>query len=148
MKTLLARWRALRDRDHSGESGASITGLVVVLFAGIIAVTGLAIDGGQHIRGNTRAERVAMEAARAGLQYYRVSGSADPQTAVTAAVNYLETADTDGSLTGTAELDGPNHLTVRVTVTTNTVFLSIIGKNTLESTGRGDADLARLAEGT
>lgn len=144
MTTLRARWRALRARS---QSGASITGLVVVLMVGIIAVSGLAIDGGLHIRSNTRAERVAMEAARAGLQYYRASGSADPQTAVIAAENYVAAAGTDGSLSGVAELDGPNHLTVRVTVTTKTAFVSIIGIDTLTSTGRGDADLARLVEG-
>lgn len=133
------RWRRLAARG--GQTGASVTGLVVCLLAAAFLLIGLTVDGGAHVRGMTRAERVATEAARAGLQAYRAEGVPDPADAVAAAKQYVAAAGADGSLSGAAELVGANHLEVTVTVLTPTLFLSAIGYDQLSATASGAADL-------
>lgn len=140
-----ARWAALRGRG--AEAGAAVTSFVVVLLLAIFLMIGLTVDGGAHVKAMTRAERVATDAAHAGLQYYRSSGVPDPAAAVAAAEQYLGTANTDGSLTGTAEIVGPNELLVSVTIRTKTTFLGLIGIDDLTSTGSGQADLVNKTNG-
>jgi Flp pilus assembly protein TadG len=145
IRSIHARWNLLAGRG--GDKGAAITSMVMVLLLALFLLVGLTVDGGTHVRGITRAERVATEAARAGLQYYRSSGVPDPDSAVTAAEQYLAAANTDGTLTGTAEIVGVNELLVSVTVRTKTTFLGIVGIDELTATGSGQADLVNTVNG-
>ena len=140
-----SRWAALAAGGH--DKGAAITAVVVVLTLAGLFMLGLIVDGGSYVRDLTRADRVASEAARAGLDYYRSTGVPDPQGAVTAAENYIEAADTDGSLSGTATVDSTNHLEVTVTVNSPTVFLGLVGRHQLVGTGQGAADLVNTVHG-
>jgi Flp pilus assembly protein TadG len=141
-----SRWGALREKG--AETGAAVTSFVVVLLLAIFLMIGLTVDGGAHVKAMTRAERVATDAAHAGLQYYQsLVGPPDAGAAVAAAEQYLVTANTDGSLTGTAEIVGPDKLLVSVTIRTKTTFLGLIGIDDLTSTGSGQADLVHKTNG-
>lgn len=141
MSWLRRRWAALRHRGT--DRGASITTFVLVMALGIVAVIGLTWVAGTHIRGVSRAERVATEAARAGLQAYRTTGQEDPVAAVAAAERYLSTADFDGTLSGRAHMVGPGELRVDVDVQTP----GALGIDTLIASGSGYADLINSVVG-
>ena len=120
-----------------------MTTFVLVIALGIVFVIGLTWVAGAHIRGVTRAERVATEAARAGLQAYRTSGQENSVAAVAAAERYLSTADFDGTLTGRAHMMGPGELRVDVDVQTP----GGMGISTLTASGSGYADLVNSVVG-
>lgn len=94
-------------RPDTGEDG-TISAFVAVLAVALIAVAGLAYDGGQVIRATTEARDVAGAAARAGAQQLAPSevhaGRAwlDAAAAEQAATDFLATADVVGSVRATA----------------------------------------------
>ena len=102
-------------RPSAGEEGV-ISAFVAVLAVALIAVAGLAYDGGQIIRATADARDLAGAAARAGAQQLAIdqvhAGRAwlDPTAAEQAAGQYLATTGTTGDVTVT-DTD------VRVTVT-------------------------------
>jgi len=140
---LITRWKALRENP---DRGSAVTSYFVVMAVGIMLFIGLAVDGGAQVQAGVRAERVATEAARAGLQAASPGGDTDPSAVAAAAERYLAAANTDGNLQGTAQVDG-THLNVTVTVTTKTTFLGLLNVNQLTAHGTGRADLVRSVDG-
>jgi len=126
-------------RDDEGR----IALLVIVLTVAVLAMIGLSVDGGGKVRALERADNLASEAARAaGQAIYApqaIEGGdkvVDPAAAVAAAQNYLTAA----GVTGTVAVDR-KHVTVTVTITYNTVFLGLIGIDTLTATRQATAVL-------
>lgn len=144
MTVLRRRWAALTVRG--GDRGAGMTIASILLAMVLVLVLGFTWIAGLHVRGATRAERVAVEAARAGLQAYRPQGTAaggDPSAAVAAAERYLTQANFDGTLTGRAYMIGPGELRVAVQVRTP----APAGLSDLTATGGGYADLINSVTG-
>jgi len=142
-RSVLTGWKALRENP---DRGSAVTSYFVVMAVGIMLFIGLAVDGGAQVQAGVRAERVATEAARAGLQAASPGGDTDPSAVTAAAERYLAAANTDGNLQGTAQVDG-THLNVTVTVTTKTTFLGLLNVNQLTAHGTGRADLVRSVDG-
>lgn len=118
---------------------------VAVCVLALIGIIGIAVDGGSTMRATERADYLAGEAARAGGQAIdpaeAISGKAivvDPQAASAAAQSYLRSA----GVTGTVSVSGDGKtLTVTVTSTYDTTFLSVAGIGSLSVTGHGKATL-------
>lgn len=126
-----------------GDRG-SLSLMMVVVFPGLLLMIGLAVDGGAKVQATQRANAIADEAARAGGQILdrgAALGSGgyvvDPAAAVAAAEAYLAANDVPGSA---AVVDGDT-LLVTTTITTETIFLSAMGIDTMTVTGSGSADL-------
>jgi Flp pilus assembly protein TadG len=119
--------------------------LVLVLAVAVLAMIGLSVDGGGKVRALERADNLAAEAARAAGQALQGSQAIqggpkviDPQTAVTAAYAYLAAAGVPGTVTVWPDRQ---HVTVTVTITYRTVFLSSVGIGTLTATRHATAVL-------
>jgi Flp pilus assembly protein TadG len=135
--TCLRRRLALLRGDRGS---ASISFLLVTVT--LIVVIGLVVDGAGKIQANERADQTAASAARAatnsiGGDTVRVGAlTLDPVKAVAAGEAYLAAAGMAGTVSVTGEI-----VTVAVTTTYPTRFLSLIGITQLP--GSGDAS-ARL----
>lgn len=134
------RLPARRGKDDRG----SITLMLVALFVALIALAGIVIDGGAKLNQAENATAIAQEAARAGAgmvdqakAYSTGSFTVDQGQAVAAAEQYLASAGYKGSVTPV----GNDSIEVSVTVTSPTKVLSIIGIDTMHSTGRATASL-------
>ncbi|ALV39271.1 Tad domain-containing protein [Streptomyces sp. CdTB01] len=127
------------------DDAGGVTVFVAVCVIALIGIIGVAVDGGSKMRATERADYVAGEAARAGGQAIdpadAISGRAivvDPQAAAAAAQAYLRSA----GATGTVSVSGDGKtLTVIVTGTYDTKFLSVVGIGSLSVTGHGKAVL-------
>ena len=133
----LARWRGASDTG-------SITLMLVALFVALIALAGIVIDGGAKLNQAENATAIAQEAARAGAGMVNEgkalstgSFTVDQAQAVAAAQQYLASAGYHGSVTPV----GAESIQVRVTVTGPTRVLSIIGIDSMTSTGTATASL-------
>lgn len=127
-------WRWLRQED--GEGGG-ISLMVLIMVPALVIAFGLVIDGGTKATALDRANRVAMEAARAGAQ--AVSGSAGNWSATAArqaAQDYLAAEDLTGSVTFSGD-----RVQVEVSWAEPTKVLSIIGVDDLAVQGEGFADV-------
>ena len=140
MMTRRGMLRTLR-RDDEGR----IALLVIVLTVAVLAMIGLSVDGGGKVRALERADNLASEAARAaGQSIYApqaIEGGdkvVDPAAAAAAAQNYLTAAGVTGTVTVAPDR---KHVTVTVTITYNTVFLGLIGIDTLTATRQATAVL-------
>ncbi|MER7568911.1 pilus assembly protein TadG-related protein [Streptomyces sp. NPDC097941] len=136
---------------HSGlwrtrlDDAGGITVFVAVCVIALIGIIGIAVDGGSKMRATERADYIAGEAARAGGQAIdpaeAINGTAivvDPQDAAAAAQAYLRSA----GATGTVSVSGDGKtLTVNVTSSYDTKFLSAVGIGSLSVTGHGQATL-------
>jgi len=129
-----------RDRERGG-----LSLMLVVLFAGLAALAGIVVDGGAKLIAHENAVAVAQEAARAGAMtvdesaaYSSGSFVVSQQQALAAARGYLIRAGY-GRFAVTA--DGSRAITVSVTVTEPTRFLSLIGVNSFTCTGTATASL-------
>jgi hypothetical protein len=118
---------------------------VLVLAVAVLAMIGLSVDGGGKVRALERADNLASEAARAAGQAIdapqAIEGDdkiVDPDAAVAAAQNYLSAAGVTGTVTVSSDR---KHVTVTVTITYNTVFLGLIGIDTLTATRQATAVL-------
>ncbi|MGW1269776.1 TadE/TadG family type IV pilus assembly protein [Streptomyces sp. NPDC002491] len=128
-------------RDDRG----GVTVFVAVCVLGLLAVIGVAVDGGSKMRATERADYIAGEAARAGGQAVdpadAISGTAivvDPLHAQAAAQAYLRSA----RATGTVSVSGDGRtLSVTVTDSYATKFLSVVGIGSLSVVGQGKATL-------
>lgn len=122
----------------------SLTLLLAVLMVALLALAGLVIDGGRKLNQSASAYAVAQEAARAGAGIvdrsaaYR-SGTfvVDEGAALAAARSYLASAGYQGAVSP----DGANRIKVSVTITSHTLVLSLIGIDTMTSTGSAVASL-------
>jgi Flp pilus assembly protein TadG len=87
-----------------GEDG-TIVGFVAVLALALIAVAGLAYDGGQIVTTTARARDLAGAAARTGAQQldpaelHAGRAHLDPAAAHAAATSFLDAAGADGTVT-------------------------------------------------
>ena|SRR5215475_3589299 len=123
----------------------SLSLMIVVLFAALVALTGIVVDGGAKLTGIQNATAVAQEAARAGATSVDVSRAyatgtlaVDQQQAVTAARAYLIAARYRQY---TVAADGAEAVRVTVRITIPTRFLSLIGIDSFTCTGTAIASL-------
>ena len=128
----------------AGQDGSVSLFLVVAVLALFIAV-GLVVDGGQKLRSTQRADDVAAEAARAGVQSVQPANTvrgqpaqANPEAAISAARHYLSVAGVAGTVTVTG-----GRVQVSTSISFTPAFLSLIGLGTQTVTGRASARLAR-----
>lgn len=124
-----------RLHDEDGTTSA----FVAVLTVALLAVAGLAYDGGQMIATTAQARDVASAAARAGAQQVAVADvhagrtGLDPDEAHARAATYLAAAGVTGDVT----VDGPQ---VRVTVTvTQPMRILPVGDRTITVTATSTA---------
>jgi Flp pilus assembly protein TadG len=136
---------------RDGERG-SITLMLAALSVALIALAGIVIDGGVKLRAAENADAIAQEAARAGAGIVNQSTAystgtfvVDQSQAITAARAYLTAAAhggmANGSLRGAVAAQGRDSIRVTVTVTEPTSVLSIIGIDSMSSTGAATASL-------
>jgi hypothetical protein len=132
-----------RPRRPAPRDEGRIALLVIVLTVAVLAMIGLSVDGGGKVRALQRADSLASEAARAAGQ--AISGPqaipggdkvVDPAAAVAAAQHYLAAAGVDGTVSVSADRQ---HITVTVTIVYTTVFLGLIGIDTLTATRQATA---------
>jgi Flp pilus assembly protein TadG len=150
-----ARVRGPGERARAGRSDrerGSITLMLAALSVALIALAGIVIDGGAKLRAAENADAVAQEAARAGAGIVNQSTAystgtliIDQSQAIAAARAYLAAAATaylpHGRLLGTVAAQGRDSIRVTVTVTEPTSVLSIIGIDSMRSTGGATAEL-------
>jgi hypothetical protein len=134
--------RRLADQDHE-RGGLSL--MIVILFAALIALAGIVVDGSAKLEADQNAVALAQEAARAGAAtvdqstaYSAGSFIVDQQQALDAARSYLISA---GYGHYTVAADGTRAIQVSVTITEPTRFLSLIGVDSFTCTGRATASL-------
>jgi len=118
-------WR----RSADGVDAGQVTAFVVVIFAALVLLAGLVLDGGLTLAARERALGEAEQAARAGAQainlaVYRRNGTVvlDPAQAVADAQSYLSAIGGQG----TAQVTG-NVVTVTVTIVQRTQILDAVG---------------------
>jgi hypothetical protein len=131
--TARRRWR----RTDDGQ----VTAFVVALTLGILALTGLTLDGGLALAASTRARGQAEAAARAGAQAvdvvaFRATGTLRlvPSEAADRAWAHLHAEGVSGAVTASAD-----SVTVTVTAQQPTQLLSLVGITTITVHGRGTA---------
>lgn len=126
-----------RGRDQRGGSSSLLAAIVAPM---LLVAAGLVVDGGGQMAATRQAETVAAEAARAGVAAGPASltGGLSPVTARQGAEDYLRRAGVDGTV---SVADGS--VTVRTTVDHDTIFLGIIGINSLTGHGESSARLVR-----
>jgi Flp pilus assembly protein TadG len=128
-----------RTRLRRDERGQSVSVFVTVVFAALIMTAGLVIDGGQKITAASRAQTAAAGAARAAANAgvtQTLAGASPANASVRAARAFL--AGQPG-VSGTASVsDGV--VTVHTHATERTLFLSLIGIDTVSATGTAKAN--------
>ncbi len=129
---------------RSATDTGSITLMLVALFVALIALAGIVIDGGAKLNQAENATAIAQEAARAGAgmvnqanAYSTGSFTVDQGQAIAAAERYLASTGYHGTVTPV----GTESIEVTVTVTEPTKVLSIIGIDSMTSTGSATASL-------
>src|SRR4051794_31740625 len=142
------RWRCLR--GGGGDDRGSVSLFAVTAATGMIILAGLAVDLAGQVHARQHAVDVARQAARAAGQQLQpapaVRGDGlrtDPQSAVAAARSYLAAAD----VTGSVSLHGGTVVVVTTSARYDTVFLSIIGIDQLQVSGRSEARTLRAVHG-
>jgi Flp pilus assembly protein TadG len=122
----------------------SLTLLLACLMVALLALAGLVIDGGRKLNQSASAYAIAQEAARAGAgmvdrsaAYRSGTFSVDQGQALAAARAYLA----DAGYTGSVSSDGTRKIRVTVTISGRTLVLSLIGIDTMTSTGSAVASL-------
>ena len=134
-----ARWVRLRNREMGGESGegGGIAFLMLGTAVALLMVLGLVLDGSAKAHALDRANQLAYEAARAGLQTVNPSASRVDAVAVDTAVeDYLAVH----GVSGTAAI-ADQQVIVEVTITEPTKMLSMVGIDSMTVTGHGTANL-------
>lgn len=139
------RWWRYGDPDQ----GSISIWAVVTAFA-MIVLLGLAADLGGRTYAEQSARATAAQAARAGAQQVDLDTASrgqpvatDPHAAAAAAQTYLTAA----GLTGTATVTAPDTITVTITGTYETRFLTILGITSLPIHGTSTATLVRTYQG-
>jgi Flp pilus assembly protein TadG len=131
-------------RARGKREAGSLTLMLAVLMVALLALAGLVIDGGRKLNQSASAFAIAQEAARAGaglvdrsVAYRSGTFRVDQRQALAAARAYLAGA----GYTGSVSADGTQRIRVTVTVTGHTLVLSLIGIDTMTSTGSAVASL-------
>lgn len=130
----IARWWRWLRRDEGSGGGAVL--VMVALIPALLIAFGLVVDGGAKTGALDRANRIAMEAARAGAQAVSGPGAVSAAAARVAANNYLSAE----GLSGSVSVNG-TRVQVNVTWDEPTKVLSIIGINDMTVQGEGFADV-------
>ncbi len=119
--------------------------MLVVLFAALAGLAGIVVDGGAKLTADENAVAVAQEAARAGamtvdesVAYSSGSFVVSQEQALAAARSYLTDA---GYHRYSVVADGARSISVTVTVTEPTRFLSLIGVDSFTCMGTATASL-------
>jgi hypothetical protein len=130
--------------DASGNQRGALSPAVAILAVMIFALAGLVIDGGRQLGAKSRAVGYAQEAARAGAAAI-VLNSDQAKIDVTKAGQAVaafcaEVSTNDPAVTdcATTELDA-EHLSVHVRIDNKTTFLGMVGVQSLEANGTGEA---------
>lgn len=116
------------------ERGQSVSVFVTVVFAALIMTTGLVIDGGQKITAASRAESAAAGAARAATNAgvtQTIAGRSPGDASLQAATAFL--AGQPG-VSGHASVSN-GVVTVRTHASERTIFLALIGIDSVSATG-------------
>jgi hypothetical protein len=136
--------RQLRAVPGGGQDTGSLTLLLAFLMVSLLTLAGLVIDGGRKLNQSANAYAIAQEAARAGAgmvdrsaAYRSGTFGVDEGQALAAARAYLSSA----GYTGSVSSDGTQKIRVTVTVKGRTLMLSLIGIDTMTSTGSAVASL-------
>jgi hypothetical protein len=123
----------------------ALTLMLAIMFASLLALAGIVIDGGTKLDAAQNAAAAAQEAARAGAgmvnrtrAYSTGSFTIQRGQALAAARQYLAAA---GYQNFTVSAVGADSILVRVTVTEPTKVLSIIGIDSMTSTSKATASL-------
>ncbi|MDT8916043.1 hypothetical protein [Amycolatopsis sp. PS_44_ISF1] len=126
-----------------------MTAFVLTLLIGLLALTGLSLDGGLALASKVRAGGQAESAARAGAQAldlaaYRANGVVrlDPRRAQDLAQRYLSSIGATGSVAVAGDT-----VTVEVTATYRTQLLSLVGISDIHTHARGAAHPQRGVTG-
>jgi hypothetical protein len=130
----------------AGDRG-SVTLFAVVFALALLTMAGLVIDGGAKLTGQRRANNVAEQAARAGAQAADEAALRSGRTTLDAALarrTALAYIDAAGYSGGAVTVSG-NGVDVRVSLTTPTTILGILGVHSLTVMGTGHAELLRGA---
>jgi hypothetical protein len=129
---------------RGGQDTGSLTLPLAVLMVALLALFGLVIDGGRKLNQSASTYAIAQEAARAGAgiidrsaAYRSGTFQVDEGQALATARAYLAGAGYAGSVSA----DGTQKIRVTVTVTGRTLVLSLIGIDTMTSTGSAVASL-------
>jgi Flp pilus assembly protein TadG len=119
---------------HRDERGQSVSVFATVVFAALIMTAGLVIDGGQKIAAASRAETAAAGAARAATNagVTQTLGGASPGDASLRAARAFLAGQPDVS--GSVAVSN-GVVTVRTSATERTLFLSLIGIDSVSATG-------------
>ncbi len=133
------------------QRGHAVSVLVLVVVPAIIMIAGLVIDGGQRAQAASRAESVAAGAARAagnaGITADFAAGTTKQVgfgPARRAAENYLHTAASGSpKVTGEVSIHG-RRVRVRTQAHAQTVFLSLIGIDTVRARGSAEAEVVAV----
>lgn len=137
MSFLRRRWAAVRARGDDAGSGGGISLLLLAGGFALLLVVGLVVDGGAKAQALDRAGQIASEAARAGAQSITDQGGRVNERASQAAVQaYLAAAQVSGN-----SYLNENRVVVTVTITQPTIFVSMVGIDTVTVTGTGYADV-------
>lgn len=130
-----ARWERLHTRRTDAGSGGGMSLMMAIFIIALIMVLGLVIDGSAKAKAIDRANQLASEAARAGLQAAAPEGV--DAAAVNAAVGVYLHAQGISDFTSAV---GKQQVVVTVTITQPTKMLSAIGIDSTTVTGRGTAN--------
>lgn len=136
MTGLRARLHRLTRSGDRG-SGGSMALFLLISALGLFIILGLVVDGGSRAQALDRANRIANEAARAGLQSAVIYNGNIDTAAVSAGVQqYLATEGVKGS----SWIEG-NTVHVEVLIKQPTKVLKMISIGELPVTGSGSADI-------
>lgn len=130
---IIKRWR------RRGERGQSVSAFVTVVFAALIMTAGLVIDGGQKIAAASRAETAAAGAARAAANAgvtQSLAGASPAAASLRAAQAFLAGQP---DVSGSASVSN-GVVTVHTRASERTLFLSLIGIDTVSATGTARAN--------
>lgn len=129
------------DTQYRAPDGGYATAFVTVIALALMAVIGLAVDGGGAAAAHARAQHAAAEAARAGadeldLVYFRQTGIVrlNPAEASAAATAWLASTGITGSVSAST-----TEVTVTVTDEAPTQVLGIVGVGSISVTAASTA---------
>jgi len=129
------------DLKRAMERGLSASVLVCAILPAFVMMAGLAVDGAAQLAAQRRAEVIAAQAARVGCDTaaaYRLVGQQGTAAALEAARRQVIN---QSGMSVEAHLDGNKQLVVTTSTSVRTVFLSILGVDTLPAQGRAVAQL-------
>jgi len=128
-------------RTGPDERGASLSAFVAVVVVALLAMGGLAIDGGAQSAARRECQQVATEAARAASDagaLLRASGRAGDADEMRAAA--LAVLAAHPGLSGGVTV-AAGQIRVEASRTVDTSFLSLVGIGTLRASGQAEAAL-------